>query len=226
LDRDIKFSFIIANNLLEEILKLSESEDERKELRSAGSEINEYHGFVKFPTEKNDIYYLFVNIGRFNETKIHLQTITHEYTHILDFDEYAKEYKIKNMNWKQNIPYYDSIHFLSEARARYRSTLIYYNVVNFDKEDAFNIVEELSLEYSKELEGDFRTDYYLIAQLYGQYLAMSRYAEKQIDRPQVLSKYKAEVLLSSIDSIIDSDSIFPCFYEYKNIFYDTINFIT
>ncbi len=216
---EVPFETRVTSNMLKTFLELSKDAIERRQWEADAHKLNGLNGSVYFPARVNDKFYLIVHEKRFNEYQIHYQTIAHEYTHILDFFEYSRIFAVKNLQRKENIPNFECIKFYSEVRARFRGALLYYNVISLDRQEVPYAFTSLAKDYSKELFGNFENDCYLLAQFYGQYLALNCYSGLTLERPEWLHQYRVENLLGFLDENINSHQVFPQFNDFMKLFY-------
>lgn len=216
--REVDFSIIISNNIVDTLLGLADSDDERQKILSDSEAYNELNGTVFFPSQIQGIYSLIIHSRRVSECLLHCQTCIHEFTHIQDYSEYAAKLKLINIRWEELIPNRECISFYSEVRARYRSTVVYYRLVNLD---VINIEDKLAslVQAYMGFNGDFYKEYYNIAQFYGQYLALQEYSKRKLVRPEFLRRYKVDMILDFLDNNIEAKNIYPAFTKFCEVFY-------
>ena len=218
------FKVIVTENIYSTRLKLCNSESERHDVKLFGGELQNYHGLLVEPDEHDSIFYLLISNQRFDESNIYSQTVSHEYTHLIDYFEYKKNHNILNMREIQFCPDYECFSFYSEVRARFRGSVVYYAMTKFDKESLFHKYQnQLVPDYGEILNNNIRGNMYMLAQFYGQHLAVSLYTNTELNLPGYIIDSHVRNLLLQIDENITNTSIFDNYSLVSSAYNDFIS---
>lgn len=125
-----KFSYRIADDMVETFKQLAETEEQIAQWKKYSDKIRKNNGTVVF-TRDNRLFIILVNENLFNDKTLrkndeYVHTVTHEYTHLLDYYKYMKENNINNYDEFLKDKYSDVFYLWAEYHARFISTKIYY----------------------------------------------------------------------------------------------------
>ena len=121
-----------TSDMLETFGKFAETKEQLTQFKSCPERISTFNGFTMF-TNENRKFTILVNNNQFNSNKDYIHTVTHEYTHVLDYYKYMKENAIQNFDDMMQTKYGNTIYLWSEYHARLRGTEVYYKEYVFKK---------------------------------------------------------------------------------------------
>lgn len=212
---NIPFTTKVVDDMFLERLNLSNSKEERIGIEKIKAELRRQNALVVSPDEKDKNFYILISNKRFNEQFDFIKSICHEYTHVIDLDNYMKLYSLTSLRKNPNIADYKSYMVLTEFQARYRSFIIYNLILGYSKEkaDIYESYRALCCEYYNQINTEiYNRDYtkplYYLAQFLGQYQSLNVYFELQLPLPQFIYDLRLESLSNKIIEVIQAKSLF------------------
>jgi len=207
-EKDYPFEVIVTDNIYSERLKLCKTKTEQAIVEASEQELKNSHKLLVLPDDQDSHFYLLLHEDLFNGTDIYCQTIAYEYTQVIDYFECKEKYSINNLR-VDSFPDSDCFNFLSEIRAGFRGFSLFYNLTSVEtKAVLFSYLCGMVPEYEKELEHDLPDHMDALAEFYGQFLAISSYANFELSLPDYINRHPVHELLSLVHDNIDNVSIF------------------
>lgn len=211
----------LTDDIYSERLMLCNSESERNEMAFSKKMLQDFSGLLVHPDEYDSTFYILIKSNLINDITISYKTFSHEYTHLIDYFECKEKFNLVNMRVNESIPDSECFQFYSEIRARFRASFIFYNLkkvdVNILVED-YNtqLVPEYKILLSKDLY-NFES-MYMLAQFYGQLIAISYYSTSLQPIPEYILEFPVEDLLLHTFKNITNLSIFDNYELIRNAY--------
>lgn len=210
-------------------LELCNCEKDRENIKSCDFKIRSYNGLLVLPESKRSAFHILIKSNHGNDLNVYYKTFSHEYTHLIDYFEYGVINGIDNMRICEESYDYEFFSFLSEVRARFRGSLIFYEHANMNKTYANSkesLVDELIKDfntrivpiYEKHLKENILGMPYKLATILGQYLAIKRYGNFNLELPKYLDQDRVTGLLYKIEYNIDNASIFENYPDISSTY--------
>ncbi|MGE4509119.1 MAG: hypothetical protein AB7D16_10895 [Eubacteriaceae bacterium] len=146
-----------------------------------------------------------------------MKTFFHEYTHLIDYFDLKEQWQIDDLRKSSDITP-EAFRFYSEIRARFRSSLLLFDLEAYSTEILLNGFEFIVDDYRKtslSLPGYQRM--YMLAQFWGQYLAVTHKINSKLHIPQYISKAKVNLLDEVSKNILDA-SVFEHYEEIRLLY--------
>ncbi len=209
----------VVNDIFIERVRLCNSLEENTKLEKGKDNYKDLNGLVVFPDEIDKNFYILIKHARVNENLDFAKTLCHEFTHVIDFADYMKHYSLTTLRMEPNIEDYNSYEILSEFKARYRSFVIYFHLVDFPHvlesydilcDDYFKLIKD---RINKK---DYGRCLYFLSQFLGQYEAINMYFKLQLPLPKFIYNLNLESLCKKIMEVTDEESLFNKTIEVIN----------
>ncbi|WKY48651.1 hypothetical protein Q5O24_04865 [Eubacteriaceae bacterium ES3] len=215
------FEAFLSDDLYESIRQLYNENEQALCLNESKDEVNQYSGLLVLPNSIDPNFYILFSSTYLSQyahfENVCSKTFFHEYTHLIDYFELKEKYNIKDLRNSNNetpIPF----QFYSEIRARFRSSLLLYELESFTTEILLTGFEYIVNDYRKKLPsllGYQRK--YMLAQFWGQYLAVTFKIEEELQAPKYISKSEIKLLEEVSKNILDV-SVFDHYVEIEALY--------
>ncbi|WKY45628.1 hypothetical protein Q5O14_05920 [Eubacteriaceae bacterium ES2] len=217
------YQAFLSDDLYESISQLYDENEHHLFLNKSKDEVNQYSGLLVLPNKIDQNFYILFSRAYLSQyshyESVFMKTFFHEYTHLIDYFELKEKWHIHDLrNASDTTP--ESFRFYSEIRARFRSSLLLFDLESYSTEILLNGFEFIVDDYRKtllSLPGYQRM--YMLAQFWGQYLAITHKINNDLQIPQYISNAEMNLLAEVSKNILDI-SLFDHYEKIKQLYGD------
>lgn len=205
-----KYSVKITDDIFHERLLLCNRQEESKALESLDTKWNQ-NATTVFPDDIDPLYYIIISSKRFNKDNDYIKSLCHEFTHVIDYNEYKLKYNIMDMRKIPKENDYMSYSLLSEFNARYKSFIVYLMIENLQyTTDSYEVLcsQYESLMYKCFNSCDYKSALYYLCQFLGQQESLRTYFSVDVPTPDFVNKLKLKKICDEIISVKWLESLF------------------
>ncbi|WP_414150295.1 hypothetical protein ACIZ62_12785 [Acetobacterium carbinolicum] len=214
------FKVYITDDIFSLRMDLCNTDDEQHMVMAAKQKLNSFNGLLVEPDLIDNIFYILIKQNSSNDSNIYSKTFSHEYTHVIDYQEFKEKYEISNMRNNEVYENSECFQFYSEVRARFRGSLIFYQLSDVKNDVLIKDYNDYLIPaYQQKLNQNtiYPDNYqkmYMLAQFYGQFLAIGCKTNSLPTLPDYIKNNNAIELLLAITNNIGDVSIFA---NYESI---------
>lgn len=223
-EKKYPFKAYITDDIYFSRLELCNSDSDRHMVEWSKNLLKSFNGLLVQPDEFDSLFYILIKQNSSNDTNIYCKTFSHEYSHMIDYYEYKEKYNIANMRSDEIYFDFECFQFYSEVRARFRGSLIFYQLVNVENDVLIKDYEDFLIPAYKDklrpglIFSDHYQKMYMLAQFYGQFLAIGCKTGSMPTLPDYIKDTNVIDLLLEITCKISDTSIFENYELISNLY--------